>query len=173
MPEIRCFMSLTNINLIRIDFPTPVYLAEFGHDVFYDGNTYRAGTSLLVEIGDVDEESSVNTTTFDLTLAATPEIIQLLLSGSWLNVPITYYQLWKDGDTLLDVMVAFRGRIVEQQREDSLDEHLVQFSCSSHFLDWESKSIRTTSNATQQIFSPGDRGFEHAGKEKKNIKWGK
>ena len=166
-------MPLTNINLIKIDFPSPVFLAEHGHDVLYDGNTYRADTSLLVEIGDVDEESKINTTTFDVSITATPEVVQLLLSGAWLNIPVTYYQLWRDGDTLLDVKVAFRGRLVEQQREDSLSDHVVKFSCSSHFLDWESKSRRTTSHATQQIFAPGDRGFEHAGKETKNIKWGK
>lgn len=167
-------MSSDFINLIRIDFPTPILLADCGHDVTYNGDTYRADSSLLVEIGDITEENQLNTTTFDITLAGIPELILLVRTGQWLNLPIYFYRVWygSAGDQE-DVDLLFRGRLTEQSETDGEGQNTIEFSCSSHFIDWQSKGGRTTSNASQQIYDATDTGFDHAGKERLNVKWGR
>lgn len=161
------------INLIRIGFPEPLLLADSGHDVAFNTETYRADSALLIDIGDVTEENQLNTTTFDVTLAGVPELVLLVRSGEWLNLPISYYRVWYEEGVQTDVDLIFRGRLTEQDENDGEGEHTIQFSCSSHFIDWESVGGRTASNASQQVFAPGDRGMEHAGKEQQNIKWGR
>lgn len=166
-------MSLSFVNIIRIDFPEPLLLADFGHDIEFQGDVYRANTPLLVDIGDVTEENQINTTTFDITLAAIDELVAIVRSGYWLNLPIYYYRLWYEDGIQTDVDVVFRGRLTEQDETDGESTKTIKFSCSSHFLDWESKGGRTATNASQAIFDADDKGLEHAGKEKSNVKWGR
>lgn len=167
-------MSTDFINLIRIDFPEPILLADCGHDVDFNGDTYRADSNLLVEIGDVTEENQLNTTTFDLTLAGIPELVLLVRTGQWLNLPVYYYRIWYDEEaTQVDADLLFRGRLTEQSETDGEEQSTIDFSCSSHFIDWQSTGGRTTSNASQQIYDSTDTGFDHAGKEKLNVKWGR
>ncbi|MBJ7555381.1 hypothetical protein [Marinomonas spartinae] len=161
------------INLIRIGFPEPLLLADCGHDVTFNSELYRADSTLLIEIGDVTEENQLNTTTFDVTLAGAPELVLLVRTGQWLNLPITYYRVWYENGVQSDVDVVFRGRLTEQTETDGEDQQTIQFSCSSHFIDWQSKGGRVATNASQQVYAPGDKGFEHAGKEKQNVKWGR
>ena len=93
-------MSLHHINLIRIDFPQALCLAEYGHDIEFNGEIYRADSSLLLEVGDVTEENTLNTSTFDLTLGATPEMVALMRTGAWLNLPITHLRQWYEDGSL-------------------------------------------------------------------------
>lgn len=166
-------MSLSFVNLIRIAFPEPLLLADHGHDVTFNGELYRSDSVLLVDIGEVSEENKINTNTFDLTLSATPELVLIARTGQWLNLPISYYRVWYENGVQSDVDVVFRGRLTEQEESDGEDQHTIQFACSSHFIDWQSAGGRTTSTASQQIYAPADKGFEHAGKEKMNVKWGR
>lgn len=166
-------MSLSFVNLIRIAFPEPLLLADHGHDATFNDELYRADSRLLIDIGDVTEENQINTTAFDITFAATPELVALARTGEWLNLPISYYRVWYENDIQTDVDVLFRGRLTEIDETDGESESSIKFTCANHFIDWESKGGRTTSNASQQVFDPTDKGMEHAGKEKQNVKWGR
>ena len=165
-------MSLSFVNLIRIDFPTPLLLADAGHDVTFNSEVYRSDSALLNEIGDVTEENTINTTTFDVTLNASAELVLLSRTGEWLNVSIRYYRLWYENGVHTDTDVIFRGRLTEQNETDGETQKTIAFTCANHFIDWESTSGRTATNASQLIHDPTDKGLEHAGKEKSNVKWG-
>lgn len=166
-------MQETFINLIRVEFPTPLLLADHGHDITFNEQVYRADSTLLSDIGDVTEENTINTTTFDLTLTATPELQAYNRSGAWLNLPVYYYRAWYDGGLQKDVELLFRGRLISQEESDGEAEKSIRFECSSHFLDWQSTAGRTTNTSSQKLHKASDRGFEHAGKERDDIKWGR
>lgn len=161
------------INLIKIEFSVPLLLADYGHDVEVGGELYRADSVLLSDIGDVTEENQINTTTFDVTLNVSGELRTLIRLGDWVNVPITYSRAWYESGDLVDVEVLFKGRLIRPDETDGETTSTVQFECASRFIDWESKGGRYTNAATQMLYAPADRGFEHAGKERNDVKWGR
>jgi hypothetical protein len=76
---------------------------------------------------------------------------------------------------VVDPILIFEGRMDSPVIDENPDNGscIVSVSATNAWVDFERKSGRHTNHEEQQIFFPGDRGFEFVSELTKEITWGR
>ena len=152
-------------------------MTDGGIAVNFNGETYEPTGYLAEEgISDVEETLEITTNDMDVTLNISDPNDPVLIafySDEYLNQRLSYYRqyIWDDGSE--EFHKIFEGRMVEYEATDSENGYEIKVTASANIIYWQQTRGRTTNTDSQQQHFPGDKGFEFAGKEKADIKWGK
>ena len=177
-PELIAYLQQDELdfaNLITIELASgDICLSDYYRDVEYNGRGYSAG-SIVNQIAAIKETSDIKTGSISISLSGTStDISQLVLTEALLNAPVTVSRVYFSADgNIVGGVTLFFGRISDTPITESNDAATVSFECSSHFYDFERKSGRKTNSSSQQRYFPSDLGFEFAGTETQDIKWGR
>jgi hypothetical protein len=165
------------IHLLKIVFDTStVYMTDAYRTITWDGQTWLAMGHFL-SFGDIDESSGVEVSSCTIGLSGVDQTyISLFLSNSFIDREVS---IWKGFlDTSMAVIsspvLIFSGRI----NKPGLTEDPTNGTCilaveaSSHWVDFQRIPGRHTNNTEQQIWYPGDKGFEFASDKAVQLKWG-
>jgi len=101
----------------------------------------------------------------------------IVLSERYLGRPLRILRGWlgEDGKLLAAPVAIFEGRMdrptIQENPEDG--SSTVAISASNIWVDFEHRPGRTTNHEQQQIFYPGDMGFQYAADIFKDLPWGR
>lgn len=170
--------------LIKMEFSQPsattIRLTDFGSDLSVDvtGSGAETFTSSghLLNIGDAAESANLQVNTLTLTMSGVDQaILSTFLSYEYIDVPCRIWRAVLDSSNNVvgEHFIFFDGRIVGfDVRDDGADSE-VQIEIASHWRDFEKINNRKTNSNSQNIYFPGDKGFEFASRVAKDIRWGR
>jgi len=167
--------SMRWATLIKMDFASPVYLTSWPHDISALGQVFSSSAHIL-SIGDAKEDANLKVGSTSLILSgAEQSFISLFLSNNYINVGYSQHVAILDdqGVVIGTPVEVYDGLISGVTIEDSGKTSKVKIDISSHWADFEKKSGRKTNHNSQQVYFPGDNGFEFAATKSTDIKWGK
>lgn len=167
--------NLNLANLVQMDFSTPIKLTDWARDVVALSTTFDSSADLL-EIDQFTESSEVQVNASTITLSGVSQtFVSLFLTNDYIDVRT---RIWKavldNSDAVIgSPILVFDGRITSYSILDSDTTSTVEVEVASHWKDFDLHNGRKTNNNTQQLYFPGDRGFEFAAESAKDLKWGK
>lgn len=167
--------NLNLANLVQMDFSTPIKLTDWARDVVALSTTFDSSADLL-EIDQFTESSEVQVNASTITLSGVSQtFVSLFLTNDYIDVRT---RIWKavldNSDAVIgSPILVFDGRITGYSIVDSDTTSTVDVEVASHWKDFDLHNGRKTNNNTQQLYFPGDKGFEFASETNKEIKWGK
>ena len=167
--------SIRLATLIKLDFPTPIYLTDYGQDIVYSTITYDA-SSYILEVGDASESGDIRVNSMDLTLSAVEQsYVSLFLQSDYVNKQVLVQRVCLDdnNNVIGEPITYFDGRIVAFDIEDSGTDSKITIELASHWQDFDKIQNRKTNTKSQQFWFPNDKGFEYAASIITNLKWGR
>ena len=167
--------SFIMAHLVKIDFEIAVFLTECPQNLVYSGDTYNS-SSALKGISSVTETSEVQVGAVSITLSGvSQEYISILLSQTYIDRQVTISRvLLSNSYSIIGApILIYDGRIQSFSISDNDDTSTIVISASSHWADFDKKAGRRTNHNSQQIYFPGDLGFEFAANTVKDLKWGR
>jgi hypothetical protein len=167
--------KLNPVELVYLGIGTGTYYTDHYKNLTFDGNTYTA-SSLFLGSSEVQEDADVSVSNLTLKFSgADLTIISLLLNNNYMNKPAKVYRGFLDDSQALiaDPFLLFDGRISNFTLEENATTSTVNIVIASHWADFERTSGRRTSDNSQKLFFPNDKGMEFASKTALQIKWGK
>ena len=162
-------------HLVTIDFSTTVFLTDYAHDITYGGNEYSSSSHLLA-LSQVNETSESKVGSFTINLSSVEQsFVSILLSENYIDREVIISRVILDSTgTIIGAPIAlYNGRIDGFAIKDDNISSQINLSTASHWSDFEKESGRRTNHNGQQIYFPGDKGFEFASSAVKDIKWGR
>ena len=166
--------KLNPVELVYLGVSTGSYYTDHYKDLIFDGNTYTA-SSLFLGSSQVQEDADVSVSNLTLKFSgADLTIISLLLNNNYMNKPAKVYRgFLNDSQALIaDPFLLFDGRISSFTLEENSTTSTVNIIIASHWADFEKTSGRKTSENSQKLYFPNDKGMEFASKTAQKIKWG-
>tara|TARA_E500000178_G_C16926361_1_gene709596 strand:+ start:367 stop:930 length:564 start_codon:yes stop_codon:yes gene_type:complete len=150
---------------------------NYFRDVVIDSNSYLAYGRLL-EFDGLEETSDLTISSISVALSGVKTTeTSMVLSKYYLDRRLTIERVFFDSnDSIIhEPVVVFDGRMNRPQIEENHEEGSIVISveASSHFVDFERRVGRHTSDLEQQAIFAGDRGFEFSTDIDKNLIWGK
>lgn len=167
--------SINLATIIKLDFPTPYYLTDYGQNISYGGNTYQASSHLL-SIGDAKETGSIKVNSMNINFSAVEQtFVSLFLTSNYVNVPVILERVaLDDNDAVIgDSIPFFYGRIVSFDIDDSGTESEISLEIASHWQDFDKVQNRKTNSKSQNFWYPDDKGFQYAASTITDLKWGR
>jgi len=167
--------NLNIANLVQMDFDTPIKITNWARDVVALSTTFDSSSDLL-EIDQFTESSELQVNSSTLRFSGVSQtFVSLFLTNDYIDVRT---RIWKavltNSDTVIgSPILVFDGRITSYSIVDSQNDSAVSVEIASHWKDFQLRNGRKTNNNTQQLYFPGDKGFEFASETNKEIKWGK
>jgi hypothetical protein len=166
--------KLNPVELVYLGIGTGTYYTDHYKDISFDGDTYTA-SSLFLGSSEVQENADIAVNSLTLKFSgADTTIISLLLNNNYMNEPAKIYRGFLDDSQALiaDPFLLFDGRISSFTLEENATSSSVNVIISSHWADFERISGRRTTENSQKLFFPNDKGMEFASQTGKKIKWG-
>lgn len=148
------------------------YLTDSDLVIQYAGNDYLPGFLSEDSIDDIEITSEPSTNDIDMQINTFNNLyLAAILSGGWMNKPVTIYKYHSNKFGEILTKVAFEGFLSSY----SLDEKNSQISLtvSSIWADYEKQVGIKTNITSHQRYYPGDTGMRHAANAKKKVYWGK
>lgn len=166
----------------------PVHLFElylaggdtYGSDasipITWGGRTYTALGHLLKFDG-IEESAALEVTQLRVQLSGVDQaIIAQVLQYAYIDRRIVIRKAFLDGagGVLVDPIAIFDGRCDAPVIEEDPDsgQCSISLAASAQWIDFERRPGRHTNHDEQQIWFPGDRGFEFISQLGREIKWG-
>ena len=153
----------------------PIRLTDDVTDVVMGINTFTAGGHLLDFQHDGDG-NAMNISTVTVTLSGVDQaMIAAALQYQFVGRRMVVWRVYFNAaGTMLQPFILFDGRSDGPATEDDPDSGTctIQLRASSHFIDFERVRGRLTNHDAQQVFFPGDKGFEYVSQLGKEIQWG-
>lgn len=168
--------SCRPLHFLSIGFDTVVYLTDGYRTIDWDGHTWQALGHFL-SFTDIDESGGVEVSTCTVGLSGVDKAyIALFLGTNFIDREVTIWKgfLGADMAVIPSPILIFNGRI----NKPGINEDPVAGTCilsveaASQWVDFERIPGRHTNNAEQQIWFPGDKGFEFASDKTAQLKWG-
>lgn len=167
--------SVRLATLIKLNFPTPIYLTDYGSNISYDGNTYTA-SSHIIDIGNASETGGVKVNSMSLTLSSVEQsYVSLFLTSDYMNKQMLVQRVVLDdnNDVIGDAINYFDGRITTFDIEDDGSRSNIVIESASHWQDFDKVQNRKTNSKSQNFWFPNDRGFAYSASTITNLKWGR
>lgn len=166
----------------------PVYLVEVWFDdvtirmtdgwvnVVWNGNTYTANGYYLGFSG-LSETSDMTIPNVTVQVSAVDQTwISIALSKPYIDRRIAIYKAFLDYTCVLisSPLLIFDGRIDTMEITDAPDHGscTIAVTASSQWVDFQRTPGRHTNDDEEQIWYPGDRGFQFVTNINQQIKWG-
>lgn len=171
--------EITTAYLIKIIFDDATfYLTDFGGDLVWGGDTYTA-TGKLLNFSHIEENATPIVTTVSVSLSGIDQTyISQFLSYDYIDRQLLIYKAMIDSTTGVIVsspVNIFDGRMDRPVIQENPDDGTctIAIQVTNHFVDFNRKPGRHTNNEEQQIFFPGDLGFEYSTEIVRDIIWGR
>ena len=171
--------DLRPIHLITIGFSSPVNITDCSFpltsSVSGSSVTY-ASSSFVMGISNFSEEVDITKTTLNLGLSGADQtFISTVLSENVVNDSVDIFRGFLDDSNALiaDPFLLYSGQIDTFSITESGEERTVNLTIVSHWADFDKKSGRKTSNASQQRFFSTDLGMDYSSENVQDIKWGR
>jgi hypothetical protein len=154
------------------------YMTDAWRDISWGGHDYRALGHFL-GFTDVEETADVQVNSLTLSLSGVDQAwISAFLSHYYIDRPVKIYKALLDATTMAVIsspILIFEGRMDEPGIEENPEDGscVVTVSATNIWVDFERKAGRHTNHEEQQIFFPGDLGFQYASEVVKDITWGR
>lgn len=161
--------------LVRVDLASSVYLTDYGVDLTTAVGTF-VSSAHLVEVSEVRETGALRVNELTLGLSGVEQtFVAAFLGGEYLDRRV---RIWRAVIDASDAVVGapflyFDGRISGFTIDDTETGSDLSVSVASHWADFEKVNNRKTNNNSQQLYFPGDRGFEFASKVVRDLRWGR
>ena len=165
------------IHLVEVIFDTtPIYITDAWREVIWDGQPYSA-LGHFINFSDIEETSELQVANITVQLSGVDQsAVSAVLSENYIDRPLRIYKAFLDDDLAIiaDPILIFEGRMDSPVINENPDDGTctVQVSASSAWVDFERLSGRHTNHEEQQIFFPGDKGFEFVSSVAADIFWG-
>ena len=152
-------------------------LTDSPRNIIWSGNTYQAVGHFL-NFSEVEETSEFQVHSMTGTLSGVNQtFVSLFLSESYLDRTVNLYKAFLDTAeaVITDPVLIFSGRIsgVSINEDPDGGTCTIAMEAASQWVDFERRPGRHGTDSEQQIYFPGDKGFEFASEVTKEIKWGK
>lgn len=152
------------------------YATDAYRTIVWNGNTYPALGHFL-DFDGVEEVSDLTITQCRVQLSGVDQtMISTVLSHEYIDRRLVIRKGFLSGAeaVLIDPLPIFDGRVdsPEIAEDPASGSCTVSISASSHWIDFERTPGRHTNHEEQQIWFPGDLGFEYVSQLNKQIKWG-
>jgi hypothetical protein len=172
--------AIHQAHLVEVQFDAPtgtLYLTDAFRDLVYNGITYLRGGNLL-QIGDIEEHASLLVPEMTIAFSGVDQAMtSLLLQENYLDRTLIVRRAYLNGTTGLisSVEPYFEGRMNLPVISEDPDQgtSTISVSVTSIWVDFERSPGRLTNHETQQLWFPGDRGFEFAGQIFDALPWGR
>jgi len=166
------------IHLVDVLFDTtPIYITDAWRSVVWGGHTYTALGHFL-GFSDIEETSELQVANLTTQLSGVDQsVVSAVLSENYIDRPLIIRKAFLDDEmtVIADPVLIFEGRmdnpVIDENPEDG--SCVVTVSASNAWVDFERLSGRHTNDAEQQIFFPGDKGFEFVSQVTSEITWGR
>lgn len=167
--------SFQMAHLLKLDFDIPVYVTECPVNLTHSSITYNS-SSALQGISSVTETSEVQVGSVSVTLSGVNQAyVSILLSQSYIDRQLTIQRVLLNSSygIIGNPIMIYDGRIQNFSITDTTSTSSVVVTASSHWADFQKKAGRRTNHNSQQMFFPGDKGFEFAANTVRDLKWGR
>jgi len=152
------------------------YATDAFRTIEWNGNPYPAAGHFIGFDG-VEETNDLSVSQARVSLSGVDQTeIAAILQHAYIDRRLVIRKAFFDASSgvIVDPFPLFEGRcdapvIVEDPDVGSVT---VTITAASHWVDFERKPGRHTNDAEQQIWFPGDKGFEFISQLNKQIKWG-
>ena len=167
--------SIRLATLIKLNFPTPIYITDYGQDITLNTITYDA-SSYILEVGEASETGAIRVNSMDLVLSAVERsYVSLFLNSDYVKKQVLIQRACLDNNdnVIGEPITYFDGRIVAYDIEDSGTDSKITVEIASHWQDFDKVQNRKTNSKSQQFHFPDDKGFFYASSTITNLKWGR
>lgn len=141
----------------------------------WGGNTY-IGAGQLIGFDGIEESATLQVASARIQLTGVlQDSIALLLSHNYIDRRVVIYKAFISGaGVVVDPVPIFDGRADSPIIEEDPDSGTcaVTIAAAQHWIDFERRPGRHTNHAEEQIWFPGDKGFEFVSGLNKPLKWG-
>jgi len=156
---------------------SPLYLTDAWTNIIWNGKTYTALGHFL-GFSDIEETSELQVASLTAQLSGVDQsVISDVLAENYIDRPLLIHKGFLDDNmaVIADPILIFEGRMDSPIIEENPDDGTctVAVTATNAWVDFERKSGRHTNHEEQQIFFPGDMGFEFASEIVKDITWGR
>ena len=153
------------------------YATDAFTDVAWNGNTYLALGSFL-EYSGVDESTELQVSNAVFTLTGVDQsLIAITLGENVIDRRVTLHKGMLNSSMILivDPVPIFDGRMDSQIiAEDPITgKATIALPATNHWVDFERIPGRHTNHEEQQLWFPGDLGFEFVSQLNREITWGR
>jgi hypothetical protein len=166
------------IHLVQFVFDDATYyMTDASRSITWDGNEYPALGHFL-GFSDIEETAELQVSTVSGTLSGVDQTyVSLLLSENYIDRTVNIYKAFLNNAEAIisDPVLIFSGRISGVAIEENPDDGscTIAVEAASQWVDFERRPGRHTTDSEQQIYFPGDKGFEFASEINKEILWGR
>lgn len=172
--------AIHQAHLVEVCFDAPtgtLYLTDAFRDLVHSGQTYLRGGNLL-QIGDVEEHAALLVPEITVAFSGVDQAMtSLLLQEQYLDRTLVVRRAYLNADTgeIATVEPYFEGHmnlpVISEDPDDGTST--IAVTVTSIWVDFERSPGRQTNHETQQLWFPGDRGFEFAGQIFDALPWGR
>ena len=155
----------------------PIYITDAWTNITWGGHTYTA-LGHFIGFTDIEESMEVQVANLTAQLSGVDQsLVSAVLTENYIDRPLRIYKAFLNDSMAIvaDPVLIFEGRMDSPVIEENPDDGncTVSISATNAWVDFERKSGRHTNHEEQQIFFPGDRGFEYVSEITAEITWGK
>lgn len=152
------------------------YATDAYRTIEWNGNTYPALGHFL-DFDGIEESADMLISQCRVSLSGVDQtMIAAVLAHEYIDRRLCIRTGFLDGSeaVIIDPLPIFDGRVdAPEIAEDPVaGTCVVTISASSHWIDFERAPGRHTNHEEQQIYFPGDLGFEYVSQLNRQIKWG-
>lgn len=156
---------------------TTYYLTDAWSSITWDGHTYTALGHFL-SFSDIEETSSVQVSSITIQLSGIDQtVVYSVLAENYIDRTVKIYKGFLDDSSavIVDPILIFEGRMDSPIIQENPDDGtcVVSVSATNTWVDFERLAGRHTNHEEQQLFYPGDKGFEYASEFNKEVLWGR
>jgi len=167
------------VHLVEIHLSTTsYYLTDAYKLIAWNGNDYLALGHFL-QFDGIEETGNIQVNDTVVSLSGVDQtLISAFLTEDYINRSAKIYLAALDPTTQaleVDPVLMIDGLMDNPVVDDDPDsgKSLIALTIVNHWADARRVNGRRTNHETQQIFFPGDKGFEFASELQKELIWGK
>lgn len=152
-----------------------VRLTDAHRPLAWNGADYIALGHLLAYDG-LEETAELTVTTVRVSMSGVlQDTVALVLTHDYIDRRLVIYEAFLSGaGVVVDPVAIFDGRADSPIIDEDPDSGKCQvvLAAAQHWVDFERRPGRHTNHEEQQIWFPGDRGFEFVSGLNREIRWG-
>lgn len=163
--------------LIKIEFDGVTFaVTDAPFEIEHNLITYLP-SDLIIGTGDIKKTAETKVNDITLTFSSVDQTITaLMLSNGQIGREVMVYRVYFYKDNLNQDQTYIEelaiGETAGFTNSSNTEASAITLNVSSLFADWQRKSGRVTTNASQQRFYPLDKGMEWANAVQDDLKWG-
>lgn len=166
------------VHLLEFVFDgSPTYITDAPRDISWNGNIYT-GLGHFLGFSDIEETAELQVTSVTGTLSGVDQTyVSIFLSETYIDRTVNLYKAFLNNAeaVISDPVLIFSGRIsgVSIDEDPESGQCTIAMDAASQWVDFERRPGRHTTDSEQQIYFPGDKGFEFASEVTKEVLWGR